>query len=253
MCAEKRKVILPESALYYRSYNSKLSPLDSDNQLLPTLVRTKVNGCVCYVAENSESNRVFHSVSNILRLTQAERTKKALEQWEEKVGKAEAKRIRDQAIRAGNIVHSYFHSYITEGRTQDVGKAYEPYLEALNQLLPNFEEQFLSEQFVVSFKYRYFGRIDQFGLYRGSLTLSDLKTALKPKHSINWVQDKILQLAAYYIPIEALYPVEQAALIYLISDGSYNEFLFTPKQMETYKELWLEKVLQVNEMLSFAA
>ncbi|MEA5626213.1 hypothetical protein [Nostoc sp. UHCC 0251] len=104
----------------------------------------------------------------------------------------------------------------------------------------------------MSFKYQYFGKFDQVSLYRDSLTLSDLKISLKPKLSLNWIQDKILQLAAYYIPLQALYYVEQAALIYLISDGSSNEFLFTPKEMEFYKDLWLEKLNQINKTVSLA-
>lgn len=63
--------------------------------------------------------------------------------------------------------------------------------------------------------------------------------SIKAKTSPNWIQDKIQQLAAYYVPIESLYPVEQAALIYLIGNGTYDEFVFSPIQMESYKHNWL--------------
>jgi hypothetical protein len=147
----------------------------------------------------------------------------------------------------------YTVAFLAEGEITPVEKLYQPYLNALNQVLPHFEDSLLSEQLIVSFKHKYFGKIDQFGLYRGNLTLSDLKTSLKPKLSLTWVQDKLLQLAAYYIPIEELYPIEQAALIYLIGDGSYNEFLLTPEQMEFYKKLWIERISQVDGMISSAA
>jgi hypothetical protein len=214
-----------------------------------------LNQWSCYVPQGKEpsNHNTFHSVSNILKLTQNDRTKKALHEWEVRVGKTEAKHIRDEAIRAGNAIHTYLHSYLTKGEGKPVIKAYESYFYALKQLLPKFGDSFFSEQLIVSFKHQYFGKFDQFGLYRESLTISDLKTSLKPKYSLDWIQDKILQLTAYYIPIEALYPVEKAALIYLISDGSYNEFLFTPEQMESYKEIWLERLSQVNEMMSSAA
>lgn len=247
--------MLPESALYYRNFDGTLHPLNSIDGMLPVLTRVKLDRWSCYMPRGAEpsNQNILHSVSNILKLTQDERTKKFLLKWEADFGRIESNRVRDEAIRAGNTIHAYLHSYLTDGEIKPVEETYKSYLNALNQLLPNFKDSLLSEQLFVSFKYQYFGKIDQLGLYRGSLTLSDLKTALKPKLSLSWVQDKLLQLAAYYIPIEALYPIEQAALIYLISDGSYNEFLFTPKQMELYKELWIERVSQVHERMSSAA
>lgn len=247
--------MLPESALYYRNFDGTLHPLNYSEEKLPILTRVKFERWSCYIPEGSEpsNQNIFHSVSNILKLTEDDRTREALYKWELSVGKKEAKRIRDEAIRAGNAIHAYLHSYLTAGEGKPVEKNYKSYLHALNQLLPNFGDSLLSEQLIVSFKHQYFGKIDQFGLYRESLTLSDLKTALKPKLSQNWVQDKIIQLAAYYIPIEALYPVEQAALIYLISDGSHNEFIFTPEQMEFYKNIWIERLSKVHEMMSSAA
>lgn len=247
--------MLPESALYIRRFDGNLHPSNPSEKHLPVLTRVKLDRWSCYVPQGTEahSNNVFHSVSNILRLTQDTRTKKALYEWETHIGKEEAKRIRDEAIRAGNTIHAYLHAYLMKEKTKPIEKLYEPYCSALKKLLPHFEASLLSEQLIVSFKHRYIGQIDQFGLYRGLLTLSDLKISLKPKYSLDWVQDKILQLTAYYIPIEALYPVEQSALIYLIGDGSYNEFLFTPEQMECYKDRWLERLSQVNSMMSLVA
>lgn len=244
-----------EAALYHRHFDGTLHPLNFTQENLPVLSRANFDGEFFYIPEGMELSKqnAFRSVSNILRLTQEDSSKEALRKWEARIGYREAKRIRDEAISAGNAVHAYLHSYLTGGKTKVIGNFYKPYLQALNTLLPNFGDTLLSEQFVVSFKYQYFGKIDQLGFYRESLTLSDLKTSLKPKLSINWVQDKMIQLAAYYIPIETLYPVEQAALIYLISDGSCNEFLFSPEQMEFYKELWLERLCQVNEIASSAA
>ncbi|BAY50657.1 hypothetical protein SAMD00079811_82880 (plasmid) [Scytonema sp. HK-05] len=249
------KKMLPEAAFYRRSFDGTLHPLNSSDNNLPILTRAKFAGESCYVPQSAELSKqnVFYSVSNVLKLTQDDRSREALRKWEARVGNKEAKRIRDEAIGAGNAVHSYLHSYLTEGEAKSISKSYESYFQALNSLLPNFGTCLFSEQFIVSFKYQYFGKFDQLGFYRDSLTLSDLKTSLKPKLSLNWIEDKILQLAAYYIPIETLFPVEQAALIYLISDGSCNEFLFTPQQMTFYKELWLERLSQINERVSLAA
>ncbi|MEH2373006.1 hypothetical protein [Nostoc sp.] len=249
------KQLLPEAALYGRSRDGTLHPLNSSEKHLPILIREKFSDEPCYVPRGStvSKHNVFYSVSNILKRTQDDRTIEALRKWEDRVGMRESKRIRDEAIEAGNAVHSYLHSYFTDGKVKAVSNSYKNYIDALNKLLPNFGACLYSEQYIVSFKYQYFGKFDQVTLYRDSLTLSDLKISLKPKLSLNWIQDKILQLAAYYIPLEALYHLEQAALIYLIGDGSCNEFLFTLQEMEFYKDLWLERLNQINETVSLAA
>ncbi|MEH2149799.1 hypothetical protein [Nostoc sp.] len=249
------KQLLPEAALYRRSHDGTLYPLNSNEKNLPILIREKFAGEPCYITQGAAVSKqnVFYSVSNILKRTQDDRTIEALCKWEDRVGIRESKRIRDEAIKTGITVHSYLHSYLTDGEIKAVSNSYKSYIEALNKLLPNFGACLYSEQYIVSFKYQYFGKFDQVGLYRDSLTISDLKISLKPKLSLNWIQDKIIQLAAYYISIEALYHVEQAALIYLIGNGSCDEFLFTPQEMEFYKDLWLGRLNQINGTLSLAA
>lgn len=247
--------MLKEAALYHRHFDGTLYPLNHKESNLPILSRVILNGESCYIPQGKQLNKQnpLRSVSNILKLTQEESSKEALREWMLRVGQKEANRIRNEAVKAGNAIHAYIHSHLIGKKAKPVDKPYQNYLQSLNTLLPNFGETLLSEQFVVSFKYRYFGKIDHLGFYRKTLTLSDFKTSIKPKLSINWVQDKIIQLAAYYIPVETLYPVEQAALIYLINDGSYNEFLLTPQQMKFYKELWLERLSQASEIKSLAA
>ncbi len=249
------KQLLPEAALYRYSNDGTLHPLNNIEKNLPILTRAKFAGEPCYVPQSATvtHQNVFYSVSNILRRTQDNKTIEALRQWEDRVGIREAKRIRNEAICAGNAVHYYLHSYLTDGELKAVSNSHKSYVEALEKVLPNFGTCLFSEQFVVSFKHKYFGKFDQVGYYREALTVSDLKISLKPKFSLNFIQDKILQLAAYYIPLETLYHVEQAALIYLIRDSSYNEFIFKKNQMNLYKNLWLGRLNQINEAIRLAA
>lgn len=250
----KRKA-LPEAALYHRTSDGRLRPVEPNQQDLPVLCGTKVAGEYCYVPQGSvaTSQNVFYSVSTVLKLTQDAESKDALRRWRARVGTAEAERIRNEAISVGKAAHTYLHTYLTGEHPSPFSTQYEPYFQALKQLLPSFGASLLSEQMIVSFRYQYLGRLDQLGFYRGSLTLSDLKTSLKAKTSLDWIQDKIIQLAAYYILVKALYPVEQAALLYLIGDGSCNEFIFTSEQMALYEQLWLARLPQFRSNEEFAA
>lgn len=250
----KRKA-LPEVALYYRASDSTLRPVKPNQQHLPVLCGTKVAGEYCYVPQERvvTSQNVFYSVSTVLKLTQDAESKYALRRWRARVGTAEAERILNEASSVGKAAHTYLHAYLTGEHSSSFSTQYEPYFQALKQLLPYFGASLLSEQMIVSFKCQYLGRLDQLGFYRGSLTLSDLKTSLKAKTSLDWIQDKIIQLAAYYTLVKALYPVEQAALLYLIGDGSYNEFIFTSEQIALYEQLWLARLAQFRGSEEFAA
>ncbi|GJD19578.1 hypothetical protein RIVM261_045340 [Rivularia sp. IAM M-261] len=160
----------------------------------------------------------------------------ALKKWELSVGKKEAERIRNEAIGAGKAAHVFLHSHLTGDITIPISSRYEPYVCALSQVLPNFGQPLLSEQLIVSFKYRYYRVIDQLCFYKGKLTLSDLKTSSKAKTSLDWIQDKVQQLVVSCQLLESLYEIERAALIYLIGDATHDEFIFTPAQMELYKD-----------------
>ncbi len=250
----KRKA-LPEAALYHRTSDGRICPVEPDQQHLPILCGTKIAGEYCYLTQGSVATpqNVFYSVSTVLKLTQDAESKATLRRWRARVGTAEAERIRNEAIGIGKAAHTYLHAYLTGKHPSPFSTQYQPYFQALKQLLPYFGSSLLSEQMIVSFRHQYLGRLDQVGFYRGSLTLSDLKTSLKAKTSLDWIQDKIIQLAAYYILVKSLYPVEQAALLYLIGDGSYNEFIFTTEQMPLYEQLWLTRLAQFRGNEEFAA
>lgn len=233
-----------EAALYYRAKDKTLRPVDPQQQHLPVLRGSTYAGQFCYVADGSLpiAGNTYYSVGAIQGQTKDPESEVALLRWERQVGKKEAERIRNEAISAGKAAHAYLHAYLTGEVPSPVSSRYEPYLHALEQVLPNFSQPLLSEQLVVSFKYRYYGVIDQLCPYKSKLTLSDLKTSSKAKTSLDWIQDKVQQLAAYYLVLESLYDLEQAALIYLIGDTTHDEFIFTPMQMEIYKQDWLERL-----------
>lgn len=239
-----------ESALYCRASDKTLRPVDKQQQHLPVLVPSNYAGQFCYVASGNipTHNHTYYSVGMIQTQTKDPESEKALKKWELSVGKQEAERIRNEAIGAGKAAHAFLHSQLTGDITTPISSRYEPYVCALSQVLPNFGQPLLSEQLIVSFKYRYYGVIDQLCPYKGKLTLSDLKTSSKAKTSLDWIQDKVQQLAAYYQVLESLYEIEQAALIYLIGDATHDEFIFTPAQMKLYKDNWLERLDLFREL-----
>lgn len=111
------------------------------------------------------------------------------------------------------------------------------------RLVNDFGDALLSDQVVlVNFRYRYVGSPDRVSLFRNKYTLTELKTVSKPKNPC-WISDDLPQLSAYWLTLESLFELEQAVLIYYWdSNDSWQEFPFTPKKMEVYKQQWIAKL-----------
>ncbi len=64
-------------------------------------------------------NDKLPSVTTILSQTQPEEKKAKLAEWQQKVGKNEAERIRDQSAERGTIMHRILEGYLTGHRHAD--------------------------------------------------------------------------------------------------------------------------------------
>ena len=66
-------------------------------------------------------NEKLPSVTTILSQTQPEEKKRKLAEWQQKVGKTEAERIRDQSAERGyTIMHRILEGYLTGHRHADL-------------------------------------------------------------------------------------------------------------------------------------
>ena len=65
-------------------------------------------------------NDKLPSVTTILSQTQSEEKKAKLTEWQQKVGKNEADRIRDQSAERGTIMHRILEGYLTGHRHADL-------------------------------------------------------------------------------------------------------------------------------------
>lgn len=108
---------------------------------------------------------------------------------------------------------------------------------------------------VVNFDHRYIGFPDRLSYFREKFSLVEFKTTGKLKKDKRYVeQDDLPQLLAYWLSLKYIFQIEQAALIYYsYSNESWQEFLYTPQEMEYHQMLWLEKLDKFRqiEMLNF--
>ena len=74
----------------------------------PRSTRSLINGSRHYSLDGSN----LPSVTTILKVTQSEEDKAAIEAWKQRVGHKEANRIKNEASSRGSSMHSYLEQYL---------------------------------------------------------------------------------------------------------------------------------------------
>ena len=129
--------------------------------------------------------------------------------WKERVGEEEAARVSKVATDRGTLVHEYAERYFNGEDIWD-----ELYKEAVDvtQMSRDLirttekgvEEIWGQEQVLWSNKYKYAGRTDMVGIWRGKPTIIDFKTS-KKKKSNKQITDYYIQGCAYAIAHNEMY------------------------------------------------
>ena len=74
----------------------------------PNSIRSIINGSRHYALEGSS----LPSVTTILKATQSEEDKASLAAWKERIGEAEAERIKKEASNRGSSMHSFLERFL---------------------------------------------------------------------------------------------------------------------------------------------
>jgi len=123
--------------------------------------------------------------------------------WKARVGEEEAARVSKEATDRGTLIHSFAERHFNGERiweelreqpldvrqmTRDLIKVVEP----------GIDEIFGQEQILWSKKYRYAGRTDMVGIWKGRPAIIDFKTSKKPKQA-NQIRDYFIQCCGYAV------------------------------------------------------
>jgi len=147
-----------------------------------------------------------------------------LEQWKARVGEEEAARVSKQATDRGTLIHSYAERYFNnediwnELRNEaiDVRQMSRDLIKAVESGL---EEVWGQEQILWSNKYRYAGRTDMVGIWKGAPSIIDFKTSKKLKQSTQ-IRDYFIQCCGYAVAHNELYNTAIRNIVVVITvDG----------------------------------
>ena len=186
------------------------------------------------------------SVTTILKATQSDEKRQKLAQWQARVGKVEADRVRDTAASRGTNMHLHLEKFILGQGHLDLteeGKIAKSMAQTvIDKGLCDLQEIWGSEV-TLWYPGLYAGATDLVGTYDYEDSIIDFKQSTKPKQRA-WIDDYMMQLAAYAMAHNQVYGTEitQGVILMCTPDNYFQKFQVKGKEFISYQHKFLEKV-----------
>ena len=208
----------------------------------PPSTRSTTDGIRTYAVGKEK----LPSVTSILKATQSDEKRASLARWQERVGVDEATRIRDQAASRGSNMHLQLEKFISGQGHLDLteeGKTAKSMAQTvIDKGLCDLQEIWGSEV-TLWYPGLYAGATDLVGTFDYEDSIIDFKQSTKPKRK-EWIEDYLLQLAAYAMAHNQVYGTEitQGVILMCTPDNYFQKFQVKGKEFKEYKYKFLEKV-----------
>ena len=195
-----------------------------------------------YLTPDGES---LPSVTSILGKT---KDKSFLKQWRARVGEKNAEKIIADSAQIGTALHLYIEHYVNEHAYKDLtdigiqaGKMAQVIIDH-DQGLKKVSEVWGSEVHLY-YPGKYAGTTDMIGVYDGRPTIIDFKQTNRPKKR-EWVQDYLMQLAAYAMAHNKLFDTEidQGVVLMCSRDLLFQKFELKGENFVRAGETFMKKL-----------
>lgn len=209
------------------------------------LRRRQVDGSRLYETPDSEA---LPSVTTILDATKSEESRRALQEWRNRVGKEQAQQITTEAAGRGTRMHKYLEDYVKLGQLREAGT--NPYSQQSRKMAEKIIAEGLSkvDEFwglEVSLYYPglYAGTTDCAGVWQGQPAIIDFKQTNRPKKK-EWIEDYFSQLAAYALAHNRVHGTEiKTGVILMCSQNfEFQHWVVEGAEFEEHTDRWLGRV-----------
>ena len=193
-----------------------------------------------YLTPDGES---LPSVTTVLSKT---KDKSGLDQWRKRVGEKKAEKIIADSARIGTALHLYIEHYVNGHGYKDltdVGKKAQTMAQVIiDEGLKDVTEIWGSEVHLY-YPGKYAGTTDMVGLYKGRPAIIDFKQTNKPKKR-EWVQDYLMQLAAYAHAHNNLFntEIDQGVVLMCSRDLLFQRFELTGENFTRALDSFMKKL-----------
>ncbi len=216
----------------------------------PKSTRSIVNGSRHYNLGGSN----LPSVTSILKATQSEEDKAAIEAWKERVGHKEAERIKNEASSRGSSMHSYIEQFLLGKFNLDLldeeNKSKKMAVEIIDNGLKNKLTEIWGAEATVYYPGKYAGTADCIGVYEGKETILDFKQSNKPKKE-EYIEDYFLQIGAYSLAHNTVHnsKITQGVILICTVDRLFQDFKIEENELKNYQNKFLKKVEQFYQII----
>ena len=217
----------------------------------PKSTRSIINGSRHYALDGSN----LPSVTTILKATRSEEDKAGIAAWKERVGHAEAERIKNEASSRGSSMHSYIEQFLLGKMNLDLLEEENKSKIMADEIIDNGLKDKLKEvwgaEATVYYPGKYAGTADCIGLYEGRETILDFKQSNKPKKE-EYIEDYFLQLGAYSLAHNTIYNsnITQGIILLCTVDILFQDFKIEGNELINFQNKFLERVEQFYNKLN---
>ena len=204
--------------------------------------RVEIDGKRKYRTPDGES---LPSVTTILDATKSEESKKALQEWRNRVGVKKAQEITTEAAGRGTRMHKWLEDYIKTGKIGAPGS--NPYSIQSHKMAENIIYQGLSKcnefwgtEVPLYFPKVYAGTTDLVGVHDGAESIMDFKQTNKPKKR-EWIEDYFIQLLFYGTAHNEIHgtKIKKGVILMCSADNIFQEFIIENDEWEHYEsKMW---------------
>jgi genome maintenance exonuclease 1 len=218
-------------------------------QLIPIRKKFKYEKLERIDSENGrqykgENTIALPSVTTILSAT---KDATFLKEWEDRVGKEAAEKIRNDAASVGTHMHSVIERLLLNRgleppRTWLQVKGYRMGYALLEHFFPNVYEVWGSEV-PLYYPDRYAGTTDCIAVYKGQPSILDFKQANRMKKR-EWIEDYFVQLAAYAAAHNKVHgtTIDHGVILMVAQNGEVQEFVTCGREFQGYQDEWMRRV-----------
>ena len=217
--------------------------------IYPKSTRSIISGSRHYALDGAN----LPSVTTILKATQSEDDKAAIAAWKERVGHAEAERIKNEASSRGNSMHSFIEQFLLGKMNLDLLEEDNQSKRMAEEIIDNGLKDKLNEvwgaEATVYYPGKYAGTADCIGVYEGRETILDFKQSNKPKKA-EYIDSWFLQTSAYSLAHNIVYNTNITSCVILVCtvDNLFQEFKIQGPELITYQNLFLGRLKKFNEL-----
>ena len=215
----------------------------------PEIPRDETTGKRLY---RTPEDDLVPSVTTILSKT---KDNTGLKIWEDRVGKEQAEKIRNEAANRGTSMHLFLKCYLLDEERKYTPSPLHTQAKSMSDVIVETGLQHLDElwgtEVRLYYKEEYAGTTDVVGLYKGVPHIVDFKQTNKPKKA-QWVQDYYLQLAAYAHAHNYMTgsDIKNGVILMCSKDLHFQKFEMNEIQFEKYSYMWFNRVKEYNQLVA---